>query len=211
MVRAMLLAGVLGLTLFLALVLGDWFHFTSLTAAASRYGCGIARLDDRLPLTPFTFVIERFDRDGLLRLPHGVARVFLEQRRILLRPQYQFFSLRLRTAWPLNGSIDLEPDGDATCLTCIKRVPWSSALLTLLWFAVVGLGTVGFVIAYLAEGGPMSLSGALMGLGITGLGFLVLAFGVLTVALAVRLEDHRLTQAYHELRAALAREPAPSR
>jgi len=70
---------------------------------------------------------------------------------------------------------------------------------------------VGFVIAYLAEGGPMSLSGALMGLGITGLGFLVLAFGVLTVALAVRLEDHRLTQAYHELRAALAREPAPSR
>jgi hypothetical protein len=57
----------------------------------------------------------------------------------------------------------------------------------------------------------MSLSGALMGLGITGLGFLVLAFGVLTVALAVRLEDHRLTQAYHELRAALAQESAPSR
>ena len=207
----MLLAGVLGITLFLALVLGDWFHFTSLTAAASRYGCGIARLDDRLPLTPFPFVIERFDSNGLLHLPHGVARFFLDQRRILLRPQYQFFALRFRTAWPLNGSIDLDPEGDATRLTCVKRVPWSSALLTLLWFAIVGLGTVGFVIAYLAEGGLTSLSGALMGLGIIGLGLLVLAFGVLTVVLAIRLEDHRLTQAYQELRAALARESAPPR
>ena len=204
----MLLAGVLGITLALALVLGDWLHFTSLTAAASRYGCGIARLDDRLPLTPFTLLIERFDRNGVLHLPHGVARFFLDQRRILLRPQYRLFSLRFRTAWPLNGSIDLEPDGDATRLTCIKRVPWSSALLTLLWFGVVGLGTVGFVIAYLAEGGLTSLGGALMGLGITGLGLLVLAFGVLTVMLAFRLEDHRLTQAYQELRAALTREPA---
>src|SRR2546430_16833017 len=108
--------------------MGALSHMNSLTDEASRYGCGIARLDDRLPLTPFTFVIERFDRDGLLRLPHGVARVFLEQRRILLRPQYQFFSLRLRTAWPLNGSIDLVPAGDATCLTCIKPVSAASAL-----------------------------------------------------------------------------------
>lgn len=207
----MLLAGVVGIALALALVIGDWFHFTSLTAAASRYGCGIARLHDQLPRTSFPLVIERFDRNGLLHLPHGVARFFLDQRRILLRPQYRLFSLRFRTAWPLNGSIDVIPDGDTTRLTCIKRVPWSSALLTLLWFAVVGVGTVWFVIAYLAEGGLTSLGGAVMGLGITGLGLLVLAFGVLTVVLAVRLEDHRLTQAYQELLAALTHDPVTSR
>jgi len=200
----MLLAGLFGAILFAALVLGDWFYFTSLTAHSSRYGCGIARLEDQLPLAPLAVVMDRFDRNGLLTLPHGVARFFQEEKRIVLRPQYQLFALKFRTAWPMKGSIELEPEGGATKLTCVKRIPWSSALLTLLWFAVVGVGTVGFVISFLANGGLMSLSGVLMGLGVTGLGLLVLAFGLTTVSLAYRLENQRLTEAYHELRAALA-------
>src|SRR5881296_1194245 len=141
------------------------------------------------------------------RAAHSAARgraVFREEKRIVLRPQYQLFSLKFRTAWPMKGSIELEPEGDATKLTCVKQIPWSSALLTLLWFAVVGVGTVGFTISFLASGGFTSFSGFVMGLGITGLGLLVLAFGLTTVSLAYRLENQRLTEVYHELRAALA-------
>ncbi len=202
-VRRMLLAGFFGAILFAAFVLGDWFHFTSLTAPSSRYGCGIARMEDRLP-PPLAVVMDRFDRNGLLALPHGVARFFREEKRIVLRPQYQLFSLKFRTAWPMKGSIELEPEGDATKLTCVKRIPWSSALLTLLWFACVGVGTVGFVLSFLVNGGLTSLSGVLMGLGITGLGLMVLVFGLTTVSLAYRLENQRLTEAYQELRDALA-------
>ncbi|MGH7253958.1 MAG: hypothetical protein ACREIE_09200, partial [Nitrospiraceae bacterium] len=67
----MLLAGFFGAILFAALILGDWFHFTSLTAPSSRYGCGIARLEDRLP-SPMAVVMDRFDSNGLLALPRGV-------------------------------------------------------------------------------------------------------------------------------------------
>ena len=203
-VRRMVLAGFFGTILLAGLILGDWFHFTSLTAPSSRYGCGIARVEDRLPLASLAVVMDRFDRNGLLTLPHGVARFFREEKRIVLRPQYQLFSLKFRTAWPMKGSIELEPEGDATRLTCVKQIPWSSALLTLLWFAVVGVGTVGFTISFLASGGFTSFSGFVMGLGITGLGLLVLAFGLTTVSLAYRLENQRLTEVYHELRAALA-------
>jgi len=200
----MVLAGFFGAFLVAGLIWGDWLHFTSLTAPSSRYGCGIARVEDRLPLASLAVVMDRFDRNGLLTLPHGVARCFREEKRIVLRPQYQLFSLKFRTAWPMKGSIELEPEGDATKLTCVKQIPWSSALLTLLWFAVVGVGTVGFTISFLASGGFTSFSGVLMGLGITGLGLLVLAFGLTTVSLAYRLENERLTEVYQELRAALA-------
>ncbi|HET8579903.1 MAG TPA: hypothetical protein VFL31_02815 [Nitrospiraceae bacterium] len=203
-VGRMLLAGFFGAILLAALVLGDWIHFTSLTAPSSRYGCGIARVEDRLPLASLAVVIDRFDRNGLLALPHGVARFFREEKRIVLRPQYQLFSLKFRTAWPLKGSIELEPEVGATKLTCVKRIPWSSALLTLVWFAVVGVGTVGFVVSFLAKGGLTSFSGVVMVLGITGLGLMVLTFGLTTVSLAYRLENQRLTEVYQELRAALA-------
>lgn len=202
-VGGMVLAGSFAAVLFLGLILADWMYFTRLTAPSSRYGCGVARLEDRFPLAPWTRLLDRFDCNGLLRLPHGLARVFPDEQRILLRPQYRLFSLRFRTAWPLKGSIEVEPDGETTRLTCVKRVPWSSALLTLLWFVLVGAGTAAFVIAFLANGGLDSLGGLLMGLGIAGLGLLVLAFGLVTVSFAYRLEDHRLTQTYQELRAAL--------
>jgi len=198
----MLLAGLFAGFLFLGMVVADWIQFTRLTAGAGDYGCGVARGEDRLPLAPWTRLLERFDGNGILTLPHGVARFFHEERRILLRPH----ATRFRTAWPMNGSIDLVPDGDTTRLNWVKRVPWSSAVLTVSWFAVVVIGTLSFAIAYLVEGGLSTLSGILMAGGIAGLGLLVLAFGVVTVSLAYRLEDHRLRQAYQELRAALAQE-----
>lgn len=195
----MVFAGLFAGILFLALVLGDWFHFTRLTAQAARYGCRIARAEDRLSSAPLPKALERFGHNGLLPLPNGVARLFPGDRRLLLRPQRRF-----RTAWPMKGSIELNQEGEMTTLVCSKLIPWSSALLTLFWFLTVGIGTITFVILYLADGGVSSFSGILMGLGILGIGLLVLAFGLVTIAFAYRLENHRLMQAYQDLRAALA-------
>jgi hypothetical protein len=196
----MLLAGLFAGFLFLGMIVADWVQFTRLNVGAGRYGCGVARGEDRLPLAPWTRLIERFDRNGVLALPHGVARFFQEERRILLRP----CAARFRTLWPMNGSIDILVEGTATRLSWVKRVPWSSAVLTVIWFAVVVLGTLSFAITFIADGGLSTLSGLLMAGGITGIGLLVLVFGLVTVSLAYRLEDHRLTLAYQELRAALA-------
>ena len=137
-------------------------------------------------------------------MPHGIARLFPDENRILLRPQYRLWSLRFRTAWPIKGTIEMREDGEATRLTCVKRIPWSSAIMTALWFAIVGLGTVGFLVTYTVEGGLASLSSLLIGLGITGVGVLVFLFGLIIVALAYRLENDRLGQAYRELREVLA-------
>ncbi len=194
----MVLAGLFAGVLFLALVAGDWLQFTSLTAQASRYGCRIARVEDHLPPAPLSKALERFDKTGVLQLPNGVARLFPDDRRLLLRPQRRF-----RTAWPMKGSIELKQEGGTTRLVCSKLIPWSSALLTLLWFLTVGIGTLTFVVLYLADGGLSSLSGILMGLGILGIGLLVLAFGLVTIAFAYRLENHRLMQAYQDLKTTL--------
>ncbi|GIW55200.1 MAG: hypothetical protein KatS3mg082_1604 [Nitrospiraceae bacterium] len=199
----MALAGLFAAVLFLGLIVGDWWLFSSLWPDASRYGCGIARGQDRLNGTNLLQLKDRFNRDGMLILPHGVARFFPEERRLTLRPQCHLFSLRFRTAWPIKGTIDVIPDGETVWLVYTKRIPWSSAILTLLWFGVVGLGTIWFLIAYLMQGGAASLSGLLMGLGVTGLGLLVVAFGIITVAFAYRLENGRLIELYQELRAAL--------
>jgi hypothetical protein len=195
----MILAAGFAIVLFVGMILADWLVFTRLTAAASTYGCGIGGGEDQWPLTPWSKLHERFDRNGLLRLPHGVAKLFHEERRILLRAHAH----RFRTAWPLNGSIDLYPNERAIRLRWVKRVPWSSAILTLLWFTVVGGGTCVFAIVLAFNGGLSTLGGILMTAGIAGLGLLVFAFGLITVSLAYRLENHRLLQAYEELRAAL--------
>jgi len=193
-----IVAGFFGAFLFVALVVTDWVHFTSLGVQASRYGCRVARRQDRLPHHPAQG-LQRFDQDGVLRLPHGIARFFREQRRILLRPQYHLFALRFRTAWPLKATIDLTGDGTSTVALFVKRMPWSSAVLTVLWFAIVAAGTLGFLVAFAIDGGFSSFGGMLMGLGVTGLGLVVLVFGLIVVALAYRLEDERLTKAYQEL------------
>jgi hypothetical protein len=182
----------------------DWVQFTSVSAAASRYGCGVARLEDVLPLTPITVVLSRFDDHGVLTMTYGIARCVREQRHILLRPQYRLLSQRFRTAWPLKASIEVQPAADATRLICTKRMPWSSAVITLLWFALVAGGTIAYLVSFLLTGGLGSLGGMAMGIGVAGLGLLVLLFGLVVVTLAYRLEDQRLTHAYQELRTVLS-------
>ncbi|MGH7254595.1 MAG: hypothetical protein ACREI3_02350 [Nitrospirales bacterium] len=195
----MVVAGLFAGLLLLTMIVLDWFHFTSLTTQAVRYGYEIARRVDRVPQLTWTQIVGRFDHEGVLDLPHGVARLFHEEQRISFRPKYRLFSARFRTAWPLKGLVEVRQEPDALTWTYIKRIPWSSAVLTMLWFGLVGLGTVWFVIAFVMEGGFQSLGSALLGLGIVGIGVLVLFFGLITVALAYRLEDHRLGQVHHEL------------
>jgi hypothetical protein len=195
----MVLAGLFAGVLFLALVVGDWLQFTSLTVQAARYGCRIARVEEHLSQASLPDLLNQFGSNGLLQLSNGVARLFPVDRRLLLRPQRRF-----RTAWPMKGLIELRQEGETTTLVCSKLIPWSSAILTLLWFLTVGIGTLAFAILYLADGGLSSLSVILMGLGILGIGLLVLAFGLVTIALAYRLENHRFMQAYQDLLATLA-------
>lgn len=86
-------------------------------------------------------------------------------------------------------------------MVCTKRVPWSSSILTLLWFSLVGFGTLGFLITYVLQGGLESLGSVLLGIGVTGVGLIVVAFGLLTVTVAYRIENTRLMLVYTELRA----------
>jgi uncharacterized membrane-anchored protein YitT (DUF2179 family) len=197
----MILAGLFAVALFLGLILGDWLYFVRLTADAGRYGCGIARTIDRFSLQSLTRLEARVDADGALTLPHGIARYYPDLRQIALRPQYRLFAIGFRTAWPLKGLIHLTPDERGVGAICIQRIPWSSAIITLIWFLLVGLGTTAFMIAYGTQGGFESLSGLLMGAGILGIGLLVFAFGVVIVMLSYRLESSRLTQVYNELKA----------
>ncbi len=199
----MLLVGLFAGFLCLLMVLGDWFHFTRLTASAGRYGCGVGREEDRLPVSSPAEVLSRFDPHGVLSLPHGIARLFRPDNMILLRPHYRLFSFRFRTAWPIKGSIDVKEDGDACRLLCVKRIPWSSAIVTAAWFALVGLGTIGFAVLYVIQEGLASVGSVLMGLSVIGVGVMVFVFGLITVVLAYRLENGRLRQAYQELRDAL--------
>ena len=199
----MLLAGVFATFLFLGLILGDWLYFIRLSPEAARYGCTIARRHDHLPHLDRIGLIRRFDATGALSLPHGIARLFAETNLIGLRPQYRLFAMGFRTAWPIKGSIQLAAGPAHLELVCTKRIPWSSALLTVLWFLLVAGGTLAFLASYAAQGGLSSLTGVVLGVGITALGLMVLAFGVLVVVLAYRLENGRLTMVYDELREAL--------
>jgi hypothetical protein len=197
----MMLAGLFAGVLFLGLILGDWLYFVRLTPDAVRYGCGIARTVDRFSLQSLARLKDLVDVDGALALPHGMARYYPEIRQIALRPQYRLFAMGFRTAWPLKGLIYLMPDEQGIRAICIKRIPWSSAIITLVWFLLVGVGTTAFMIMYGTQGGFESFSGLLMGAGILGIGLLVLAFGIVTVSFSYRLENSRLAQLYDELKA----------
>lgn len=195
----MVLAGLFATMLCLGLILGDWLYFVRLTPDASRYGCGVARTKGVLPSDSLARLQARCDGNGAVTLPHGIARYYPDLRQVALRPQYHLFSMSFRTAWPLKGLIHLTPDAAAVKALCIKRIPWSSALVTLLWFLLVSLGTAAFLITYGVQGGFNSLSGVLMGAGILGIGLLVLAFGIVTVMFSYRLENSRLMTVYEEL------------
>lgn len=200
----MILAGLFASALLIGLVVGDWLYFIRLAPDAVRYGCRVATRSDQWPRTALGTVRERFTPNGVLMLPHGVAWFYPELSQIAIRPQYRFFSRRFRTAWPVKGLIHLSAHDQWLGTRCVKRIPWSSALITFMWFALVAIGALAFVVQYAMEGGFASLGGALVGIGILGLAGLVLAFGLVTLALSYRLEDARLMTVYDELREALA-------
>lgn len=199
----MMLAGFFAAVLFLGLIVGDWFYFIRLTPDAIRYGCRVARSQDQWTQSTLVTVRDRFTADGVLMLPHGVAWFYPDLSQIAIRPQYRLFSMSFRTAWPIKGLIHLSAADQSMGALCVKRIPWSSALLTLVWFLLVSIGSLVFVITYATQGGFTSLSGILMGAGIIGIALLVLAFGLVTVVLSYRLENSRLTKVYDELREVL--------
>jgi len=205
---AMLVASLCGTVVLVALVIVDWLYFNSMTVPLSRYGCGIARLIDRFPFSPSSLNLHPFRQHGVLQLAHGIARLSPDERYIVLRPQYHLFSIRVRTMWPMKATIHLKPAERETRVEGVKRIPWSSALMTLTWLMTVAVGTVGFVMAFLMNAGFSSFGGVLLGIGVTALGLIVLAFGLVMIALAYRLEDQRLTRTYEELRQMLV--PASS-
>ncbi len=205
----MILAGLFAGILFLGLILGDWLYFVRLTPDAIRYGCNIARTRDHWASTTLPALRDRFNTDGTLMLPHGVAWFYPELSQIAIRPKYRLFSIGFRTAWPVKGLIHLSSDDQAIGALCIKRIPWSSALITLLWFAVVLIGLVMFVVAYARDGGFASLQGVILGVGLVAGAMAVMAIGVVTVIISYRLENSRLTKVYEELRETLLSEPLP--
>ncbi len=197
--ETMVLAGIFGGILFVLLIIADWYQFTNLRPLSAQYGFGIAHRHDRLDHLTRHSLLQQFGQHHTMALPHGVARWFGAQEVISLRPSYQFFSMRFRTAWPLKGTITLQPTAAGVELHLTKRVPWSSSLLTMTWLGLVTIGTAVFLIVFGIDGGFDSAGGLLLALGVTGLGGLVLLFGLIMVSLAYRLEDSRLMQVYQEL------------
>lgn len=199
----MIFAGFFASALCLGLILGDWFYFMRLTPDASRYGCGIARTYDRFTHTTMRQLADRFDAGGILMLPHGTARFYRDLNQIVIRQKYRLFALGFRTVWPLKGLIFLSPEDDALAVVCRKLTPWSSALLTGIWFVVVVAGTVGAVISLFIEGEMTAPGGMVLALGVVGLGVVFLLSGAITVVFAYRLENSRLMMVYQELREVL--------
>ncbi len=95
-------------------------------------------------------------------------------------------------------------------MLCRKLTPWSSALLTGLWFVVVVVGTVGALISLYLEGQLAAAGGVALAIGVVGLGLIFLLSGAITVVFAYRLENSRLMIVYQELREALEGARLPS-
>jgi len=198
MVPIMFMATAFGVFLVLLLIFGDWYQFTSVKELSAQYGCGVARR--KTQYAPLHSKLKKFfDPQGYLTLPHGVARLLDDQQAIILRPHYQLFTMRFRTAWPLKGTIGFVADDQALQFTLVKRIPWSSALITLTWLGLVVFGTFTFVVFFAMDGGFATVGGLMMGVGVFFLGVLVLLFGLILISLAYRLEDGRLMEVYQEL------------
>ena len=191
-------AFLLGAVIVLGLIVADWIAFNRKRSAVIHYGVAAGRHHEMLSVRR-----QRFNDDGLLTLPRGQAQLFPEQQAILLLPDPKQFGVTFRTAWPLNGILHYTALEDQVPVTLTKRMPWSSALLTGLWFLTVAGGTLAYVIAYAVAGGLSSASGAFLAVALSGLGLLVCLFGLLIVVVAYRLEDRRLMAVYEEFKAAL--------
>ena len=187
----MMLAGLFAGALFLGLLVGDRWYFRTLSAEASRYGCKVGRGAARLDAISLAQIHTRFDKLGLLPMRHGVARLFIESNRLLLRPRYPTLWAFL-WIWPMKATIDLQADGEAVVLASTKRTPWASAILTGAWFLVVTIGTLATIVSYAVEGGLGSSSGVVMAGGILTLGLFFIFSGLVTVVMAYRMENNRL-------------------
>lgn len=196
-------AFVLGALIVLALVVADWIAFSRKTPAVARYGLVVGRQDE-------TLVIPRecFDPDGKLALPRGSAQLCMNQRAVILLPDWKRYGLKFRTAWPLNGVLYYRTLDAPAPAMLVKRMPWSSAILTALWFLTVLGGVFVYLIAYGRAGGFLSAGGVVLGVVLGVVGFLVLLFGLIVVVSAYRLETKRLLVLYDELRTALGRSEA---
>jgi hypothetical protein len=159
--------------------------------------------ETRLDAASLARIQASFDRLGLLALRHGVARVFADANRILVRPRYPMLWAFL-WMWPMKATIDLRVDGGSLVLSSIKRIPWCSAILTAFWFVIVGLGTAAALVSYVAEGGSASAGGWLVGAGILTLGLFFFFSGLVTVVMAYRMENSRLALVQRELEEVLA-------
>jgi hypothetical protein len=191
-------AFLLGAVIVLGLIVADWVAFSRKTSPAVRYGMAVERHQETLSVRHHSF-----DTDGVLKLPRGWARLFPEQRAILLEPDLRQFGVTFRTAWPLNGFVHYAGFDESGPVTLTKRMPWSSVILTALWFLTVAGGTLAYVASYAVAGGMSSAGGAFLAVALSGLGLLVCLFGLLVVVVAYRLENKRLMAVYEEFRIAL--------
>jgi TM2 domain-containing membrane protein YozV len=191
-------AYLLGTVIVLALVAADWIAFRRRNQAALGYGLAVSRQREILRLPR-----ERFTERGEVELPRGVARLYPDRNAVVLLPDWKKFGLRFRSAWPLNGVVYFTGLNAATPVTLVKRTPWSSALLTALWFLVVVIGLLAYLVSYARAGGFSSAGGAFLGVALSGVGLLVLLFGAVVVVAAYRLENKRLMEVYEEFRVAL--------
>lgn len=205
----MMLAGLFAGALFIGLLVGDRLYFRTLSLDASRYGCRVGRGEHRLDALTPAQIHARFDSSGILALRHGVARLFADAQRILLRPRYPTLWAFL-WIWPMKVTIDLRTEGQSVVLSSTKRIPWCSAILTGAWFCIVGLGTLATLISYAMEGGLSDSGGALMGAGILTLGLFFFFSGLVTVVMAYRMENSRLVLVSQELHEALTGAAPPA-
>jgi hypothetical protein len=191
-------AFLLGAVIVVGLIVADWVAFNRTTAAALRYGAALGRHQD-------TLLVRRdlFDANGVMTLPRGWARLFLEEQAILLVPDRARMGFIFRTAWPLKGAVHCAALGEPAPATLIKRMPWSSAVMTALCFLTVAIGLAAYLIAYGLGSGFSSPGGVFLAVAVCGLGLLVLLFQLVVVASAYRLENSRLMAIYEDFRAAL--------
>lgn len=201
----MLAAQIVGVLLFVGLIIWDWIQFNSFATSARSYGCSVAQIEDYVVSADRPTDLLVSSEEGAYRLPHGTARLYRDECLIMLKPHVQSFSIRFRTAWPMKAMIQLESSAKGLHVRGVKKIPWSSALLTLTWFMTVAVGTLGFLITFLVDGGFTSLGGVLLGIGILTLGMFVFGFGLVIVALGYRIENQRLTEAYEELHQMLSK------
>ena len=191
-------AFLLGTVIVLGLIVADWLAFRRTTPAVVTYGVVVER-------QPEALAVRRglFDDAGVLNLPRGRARLFPEQGAIQLQPDHKRFGVTFRTAWPLNGFVHYAGLEEPGPVTLTKRMPWSSVILTAIWFLTVAGGTLAYVVSYAMAGGMSSAGGAFLAVALSGLGLLVCLFGLMVVVVAYRLENKRLMALYEELKAAL--------